>query len=71
MESTDTFMLGAAVTLSIMTIVWLSTGHPKQTIDGRYYIKAHGKAYELKSPNPVKLSEHLFIVDEEKNKKKD
>ena len=60
----DYFGLGVMFTLLVMLCIWIVSGNGmiKETADGRYYIKTHFSAYELKSKQPMKLKPVLCEV---------
>lgn len=51
------FCIGTFITLVMFTAVWLISGEPRKTSDGKFYLKTHGQVYQLVSDQPVKIKE--------------
>lgn len=58
------FITGIMLASLIMASIWLNTEVVRTTDDGKFYIKTHGYAYELKSDKPVIIKTHSSIAEE-------
>ena len=62
---------GSAITILVIAITWNliwsinSENLVKQTTDGRYFIRAHYRYYELKSPKPMLLRREEYLKETE------